>query len=116
MRTMPHFTPVNPPQEPRQEQELAWLGDAVLALWARERILREHGGLVTEVFLAMTSNAFLQSLGRPTRVEAEVGLVYRDKGLAAAFEYLEARVLPAYEAQEAKRLRASGRAGRCRCS
>jgi hypothetical protein len=96
---------VQPPVEPRAEQELAWIGDAVLALWAREHILRTLGHLDTDTFLRLTANSFLQSLGRPTRVEAEFGLVYRERGLAAAFAYIEARVLPVFARQQANRVR-----------
>ena len=53
----------------------------------------------------LTANSFLQSLGRPTRVEAEFGLVYQQQGLAAAFAYIEARLLPTYQRQEARRRR-----------
>lgn len=97
--------PVVTPTDPALEQELAWVGDAVLALWARERVLRERGRLDTPEFLKLTSNEFLQSLGRPTRVEAEFGVVYRRDGLAAAFAYIEARVVPMHRRQEANRRR-----------
>jgi hypothetical protein len=94
-----------PPVDPVAEQHLAWIGDAVLALWAREHILRTLGRLDTETFLRLTANSFLQSLGRPTRVEAEFGLVHQQQGLAAAFAYIEARLLPTFERQEANRRR-----------
>jgi hypothetical protein len=93
------------PTDPRAEQELAWLGDAVLALWARERILREHGAIDTRAFLRLTANEHLAGIARPTRVEAEIGLVYRREGLAAAFAHIEARLLPVFQKQEANRLR-----------
>jgi hypothetical protein len=96
---------VNPPADPSAEQALAWTGDAVLALWAREYILRTLGHLDTRTFLNLTANSFLQSLGRPTRVEAEFGLVYQQQGLSAAFAYIEARLLPAFHRQEANRRR-----------
>jgi hypothetical protein len=96
---------VQPPVDPVAEQQLAWTGDAVLALWAREHILRTLGRLDTETFLRLTANASLQSIGRPTRVEAEFGLVYQRQGLAAAFAYIEARLLPVFERQEARRRR-----------
>ncbi|MEO0055263.1 MAG: hypothetical protein RLZZ50_1210 [Verrucomicrobiota bacterium] len=99
------LSPVQPPVEPALEQQLAWTGDAVLALWAREYILRTLGRLDTETFLRLTANSFLQSLGRPTRVEAEFGLVYQREGLAAAFAYIEARLLPTFQRQEANRRR-----------
>lgn len=102
----PHdFPPVGVPVDPRAEQELAWIGDAVLALWARERILRERGEINTEAFLKLTANEHLAGIARPTRVEAEIGVVYRRDGLIAAFAYIEARILPVFLRQEAKRRR-----------
>jgi dsRNA-specific ribonuclease len=104
---MPATAPalVHPSADPVAEQQLAWTGDAVLALWAREYILRTLGRLDTATFLRLTANDFLQSLGRPTRVEAEFGLVYQQQGLPAAFAYIEARVLPTFARQEANRRR-----------
>lgn len=99
------LVPVAPPVDPVVEQQLAWTGDAVLALWAREYILRAHGHIDTETFLQLTANSFLQSFGRPTRVEAEFGLVYQRDGLAAAFAYIEARILPTFARQSANRRR-----------
>lgn len=102
---LPVFTPVVPPADPAAERELAWLGDAVLGLFAREHVLRRIGKIDTQAFLDLTSNAFLSGIGRPTRVEAEIGLVYQRDGLAAAFAYVEARVVPLWRAQEARRAR-----------
>lgn len=99
------LVPVVPPVDPVVEQQLAWTGDAVLALWAREYILRTRGRIDTETFLQLTSNSFLQSFGRPTHVEAEFGVVYQRDGLAAAFAYIEARILPTYARQSANRRR-----------
>lgn len=99
------FTPVSPPVDPVAERTLAWTGDAVLSLWARQYIIRTLGELDSETFTRLTANSFLQSIGRPTRVEAEFGLVYNEKGLAAAFDYIEARLLPVYRRQEANRRR-----------
>ena len=45
-----------------------------LSLFAREWILKEKG-LDAEMFERMTSNNFLNCLGNPTRVEAEIGLI-----------------------------------------
>ncbi|MCX6936528.1 MAG: hypothetical protein NTU80_01315 [Verrucomicrobia bacterium] len=87
------------------EQELAWIGDAVLALWARERVLREQGAIDTAAFLHLTANSALQGLARPTRVEAEIGVVYRAEGLAAAFAHIETRLLPVFQKQAANRTR-----------
>lgn len=103
--TSPAFAPVIPPADPVAEQELAWVGDAVLALWAREQVLRERRRIDTEAFLHLTANRHLSGIGRPTRVEAEIGVVYRAEGLAAAFAYIEARLLPMFKKQEANRRR-----------
>lgn len=105
MSTEALLTLVSPPVDPVLEQQLAWTGDAVLALWAREYILRTVGHIDTETFLKLTANSFLQSFGRPTRVEAEFGLVYQQQGLSAAFAYIEARIIPAFERQQANRRR-----------
>lgn len=86
----------------------AWIGDAVLALYAREWILRQKDIAVkarAEVFIRMTSNQFLASLGEPTAMEAEIGVVYQSEGLQAAFEHIEAKFLPVFEKQEKKRKR-----------
>ena len=50
------------------KREQAWIGDAVLALYAREWILRQTSILAeqrAEVFVQMTSNKFLSALGEP---------------------------------------------------
>jgi dsRNA-specific ribonuclease len=87
------------------EQEAAWIGDAVLALVAREWLLGEgtHPRLSrTERFIALTSNEFLQGLGNPTRVEAQIGRIYSEGGLEAARAHIEATLLPLYRKQQAK--------------
>jgi dsRNA-specific ribonuclease len=94
-----------PPPESRAEQELAWIGDAVLALWARERVLREQGAIDTAAFLQLTANSSLQGIARPTRIEAEIGGVYHHAGLAAAFAHIESRLLPVFLKQAANRTR-----------
>jgi hypothetical protein len=43
--------------------EDAWLGDAVLALFARQRILSSGQGIDNEKAIRMTSNKFLTILG-----------------------------------------------------
>ncbi len=87
--------------------EQAWIGDAVLTLYARSKILREDEVLDGPKSVRMTSNQFLSSIGEPTKVEAEVGRIYEREGLAAAFAWIEARIIPAFEKQEANRLRKS---------
>jgi hypothetical protein len=99
------FTAVSPPTDPVAEQQLAWTGDAVLALFARQHVLARLGRIDTPAFLELTSNGFLSCLGRPTRIEAEIGLVYEREGLAAAFAYIEARLLPTWRTQQSRRAR-----------
>jgi len=99
------FKSVTPPSDPKAEQELAWIGDAVLALFARQHVLTRLGRIDTPAFLDLTSNGFLSSLARPTRIEAEIGVVYNRDGLAAAFAYIEARLLPIWRTQQARRTR-----------
>jgi len=91
----------------RRMLEEAWLGDAVLALYARSRILTEHGAVDATRFERMTSNQFLTALGDPAEVEAEIGRAWQDGGLEAAFRHIEARIMPVHDRQEAKRLRAA---------
>jgi len=83
----------------------AWVGDAVLSLYARCRILREDGVLDGAKCVRMTSNQFLGTLGEPTKVEAEVGRVYARSGLDAAFAWIEQHVMPMFERQELNRLK-----------
>jgi len=95
----------------RRDQVLkeAWLGDAVLSLYARERILREGGGIDAEKCSRMTSNQFLGALGEASEVEAELGRVYAREGLEAAFRWIERKLMPLFERQENKRERVAGR-------
>ena len=78
----------------------AWIGDAVLALYAREWILKQKDIPTkerAEVFIQMTSNQFLASMGEPTAMEAEIGVVYEAEGLQAAFDHIEAKFLPLFK-------------------
>ena len=90
------------------EQELAWIGDAVLGLFARKWILEKEQKMDAEMFTRMTSNHFLNSLGNPTKVEAEIGLIYNKKGLEKSFNHIEKALLPLFNKQEKKRIRQSG--------
>ncbi|MDB6071301.1 MAG: hypothetical protein JWL81_2472 [Verrucomicrobiales bacterium] len=87
----------------RIEREEAWVGDAVLGLFARQYILTQTGAMGQEEFAAMTSNAFLSAFGPPTRVESWIGKVYQKDGLAAAFSYIEKEFLPLYLKQKRNR-------------
>ena len=92
----------------RKVLEEAWIGDAVLSLFARERILRGDGLQDHEKFIRMTSNQFLAVIGEPSEVEAEIGRVYEREGLSAAFGWIEQRLMPVFERQEEKRRKRGG--------
>ena len=89
-------------EEIKQERESAWGGDAVLALFAREWVLRERNSMDGEWFTRLTSNDFLSAFGNPTRVEASIGKVYREQGLAAAFNFIETEMVPLFRKRIAK--------------
>jgi dsRNA-specific ribonuclease len=89
----------------------AWIGDAVLSLYARSKILSEDGRLDGEKCIRMISNQFLSAMGEPTKVEAEIGKVYHRDGLQAAFAWIEEQLMPMFARQEEKRERKSGRRG-----
>ncbi len=83
-----------------QEREEAWVGDAVLALYAREWLLKKNGKIDGEAFIRFTTNDFLRMLGNPTAVEAEIGRVYQAGGLAAGFAHIEEKLLPVFLQRE----------------
>ncbi|HEY8961957.1 MAG TPA: ribonuclease III domain-containing protein [Luteolibacter sp.] len=91
-------------EEIKQERESAWVGDAVLALFAREWVLRERNNMDGEWFTRLTSNDFLSAFGNPTRVEASIGKVYREQGLAAAFHFIETEMVPLFRKRMAKKV------------
>jgi len=80
----------------------AWIGDAVLTLYARSRILQQDGTIDAEKCHRLTSNHFLSAFGEPTAVEAAIGRVYQQQGLDAAFAHIEALLVPAFEKREEK--------------
>jgi hypothetical protein len=95
---------MNPAPDPiREEREHAWIGDAVLALYARQWVLRERGSMDGEWFTRLTSNDFLSCFGQPTRVEARIGHVFREEGLDAACAWIESELLPLFLRQMAAR-------------
>ena len=85
--------------ELRQEREAAWVGDAVLALFARQFVLRERKAMDGEWFTRLTSNDFLSAFGNPTRVEAGIGKIYQEGGLEAAFEWMDRHLIPLFRKQ-----------------
>ena len=103
-----------PPQpdflnDPRQITNEAWIGDAVLSLYARLKILREDGVLDGDKCIRLTSNKFLGSIGEPTRVEAVIGRCFEREGLSGAFAWIEANLIPLFERQEQNRSRKPAR-------
>jgi hypothetical protein len=90
----------------------AWLGDAVLCRYARQRILREDRQIGAANCTRMTSNQFLSSVGEASEVEAELGRVYAAEGLDAAFGWIEHELMPVFARQESKREKNSGRNAR----
>ncbi len=95
--------------EMRREREAAWVGDAVLALFARQFVLRERGTMDGEWFTLLTSNEFLSAFGNPTRVEASIGRVYQEQGLQAAFDWMEGELLPVFRKRVANRRHPAGK-------
>ena len=85
--------------ELRVEREAAWIGDAVLALFARKFVLSERNAMDGEWFTRLTSNDFLSAFGNPTRVEASIGRLYQEEGIDAAFAWMEANLLPMFRKQ-----------------
>ena len=72
----------------------AWIGDAVLSLYVREWLSPRMDRMVpdrNELYELFTSNQFLSGFGEPTAVEAEIGRIYLEKGLPAAFAHIQAR-------------------------
>jgi len=98
-------------------RDKAWLGDAVLSLFARQWLLGPPQDWQVpsppscdlnraELFTWLTSNQFLSAFRDPTQVEAEIGLVYEKEGLQAAFEYIQAHLLPLFVRQVNNRAKA----------
>jgi len=88
-----------------REREEAWVGDAVLALFVREWILKEDEELDGDKFIRFTSNDFLRATGNPTRVEAGIGRIYEREGLQGAFDFIRGNLLPIFLQQEKARER-----------
>jgi hypothetical protein len=75
----------------RQE---AWLGDAVLELYVRECILKEDASRNDSRRISLVRNSFLNQIGQPTRVEAEIGRRYQEGGLEAAYAWIGEQMEP----------------------
>ena len=85
----------------------AWIGDAVLALFARSWLLRIGQGESSKdrnrLFELWVSNQFLSSFGEPTSVEAAIGRTYARDGLDAAFAFIEETLLDRFVQTARKR-------------
>ena len=86
-------------------REEAWIGDAVLELYARSKVLAERGQQDIAMKTRFTWNQFLSGVGEPTKVEAEIGRSYQAGGLEAGFSWIREHLEPLFHKQEAKRLR-----------
>lgn len=83
---------LTPDQDPVIRAQ-AWVGDAVLALYVREWILSFNGGSIDgSLFVEFTSNNFLRLTGNATGVEAQIGRVYKQHGLEAAFAWIDSNL------------------------
>ncbi len=98
---MPHPTS-DPTAQLRQD---AWIGDAVLELYVRSYILKKDGRVDAEMKTRFTCNQFLNCMGNPTKVEADIGSIYQKEGLEAAFAWIRENLEPLFVTQEAKRKR-----------
>ena len=95
-----------------QQRTDAWIGDAVLALFARQWILNQADiapAERAEAFTQLTANQFLASFGDPTAVEASIGKIYQSKGLQTAFDSIEDNYLPLYLKQRNNRRKTQGK-------
>lgn len=75
----------------------------MLALFARQFVLRERDSMDGEWFTRLTSNDFLSAFGNPTKVEASIGRLYLDGGLDSAFEWMDANLVPLFRKQIANK-------------
>lgn len=84
-------------------RELAWIGDSVLELYARLKVLKEHGGINADAKTRFTRNSFLNCFGNPTAMEAKIGEIYQSQGLEAAHAWIAENLEPLFLKQEANR-------------
>lgn len=78
-------------------RDRAWVGDAVLALYARGLLIDcglHADAKGTELFKNWTSNDFLRRFGDATTVEACIGDAYNAGGIEAAFLHMDQKILP----------------------
>ena len=92
----------------RTLREEAWVGDAVLSLYARRWLLRHASKKLSDadrqqLFELFVSNQFLSAFGEPSQVEAAIGRKFEQEGLAAAFAYIEKSFLDSFRKSARKR-------------
>jgi dsRNA-specific ribonuclease len=80
----------------------AWVGDAVLELYVRSWVLQHEGRVDAEMKKRFTCNQFLNCIGNPTKVEADIGVIYQREGLDAAFAWIRTHLEPLFKKQEAR--------------
>jgi hypothetical protein len=85
----------------RMMRDQAWVGDAVLALYARRWLLRHTPKKMSDadrqqLFELFVSNQFLSSFGEPSQVEAAIGRRFEQEGLLAAFTHIEKSFLESF--------------------
>ncbi len=95
------------PTETPRDRELAWLGDAALALVVREWILASRGELDGEIHRRITSNDFLRAFGHPTLVEADLGTRFQTGGIEAVRGHFLEVMLPKFRERYGELLRNS---------
>lgn len=84
-------------------REKAWIGDAVLELYVRSWVLEHNGAMDAEMKTRFTCNQFLNCFGNPTKVEADIGVIYQKHGLETAFAWIREHLEPLFIKQEARR-------------
>ncbi|HNX04211.1 MAG TPA: hypothetical protein PKI32_01845 [Opitutales bacterium] len=97
------FTAPGEPLDDGLIRDQAWIGDAILALYARRWLLANTPASADRpaLFIRLTSNRFLSAFGEPTKVEARIGRIYEEKGEQAAFAFIEENILPLFKKQNA---------------
>ena len=87
-----------PPDLDPSVRAVAWIGDAVLALYVREWILSFNNRRMDgEIFVSLTSNQFLRLVGNATEVEAQIGRAYYEGGMTGAYAWIDSRLRPLME-------------------
>jgi hypothetical protein len=92
----------------RTLRDEAWIGDAILALFARQWLLRHtpkkmSDGDRQQLFELFVCNQFLSSFGEPSQIEATIGRIFEQEGLAAAFAHIENSFLETFGKAAKKR-------------